>query len=171
MRTFGNILWHFPFFGFVTAFISAILGLIFIVTVVFAPIGFGLLQLARFYLTPFSSVLVDGALLRQTEGSGVETARRAWDGIAAILWVVIFGIWLALLTAIQVAFLFVSILGIPAGIAVAKSFGTIFNPVGKVCVPRAVAEELENRAAKAQVDRALNSNDSVVAPPPEQPAV
>jgi uncharacterized membrane protein YccF (DUF307 family) len=44
-----------------------------------------------------------------------------------------------------------SIIGIPVALVIAKSLGTVLNPVNKVCVPAAVAEELERRKASADV--------------------
>ncbi len=54
MKTLGNILWHFPFLGFLSALYTLILGLIFTITVVGAPIGLGMIQHSKFLLTPFS---------------------------------------------------------------------------------------------------------------------
>ena len=53
-----NILWHFPFFGFLFAFFYALFGAILCCTVVLYPVGLGFFQIARFLLTPFSSALV-----------------------------------------------------------------------------------------------------------------
>ena len=58
MKTLGNILWHFPFFGFITSLFTAILGLFFLATIVGIPIGLGLLQHSKFLLTPFSSRMI-----------------------------------------------------------------------------------------------------------------
>jgi uncharacterized membrane protein YccF (DUF307 family) len=56
MRTFGNIIWHFPFLGFLTAASTFLLGLLFLVTVVGAPIGLGLMELGKFFLAPFGAL-------------------------------------------------------------------------------------------------------------------
>ena len=42
------------------------------------------------------------------------------------------------------------------GDSLAKSLSTFFNPVGKVCVPVAVMDELERRKAEKEVDAYLN---------------
>lgn len=52
---------------------------------------------------------------------------------------------MAIAAGIQVGFLFLTILGIPAAMVLARSLGTYFNPVGKVCVPRQVAEAIERK--------------------------
>jgi len=54
-------------------------------------------------------------------------------------------------TIFQIAALFVTIIGIPVALVLAKSLGTYFNPVNKICVPKAVQNELEQRKAKEQI--------------------
>ena len=44
MRTLGNIIWNIPFLGFVTAALVFLIGLLFVVTIIAAPIGLGLIQ-------------------------------------------------------------------------------------------------------------------------------
>ena len=58
MRTLGNIIWNFPFLGFVTAAIVFLIGLLFVVTNIAAPIGLGLIQYSKFLLLPFSYDMV-----------------------------------------------------------------------------------------------------------------
>ncbi|MCW5775741.1 MAG: YccF domain-containing protein [Phycisphaeraceae bacterium] len=74
MRTLGNILWHFPFFGFVNAIIVYFFGLLLTITVVAAPIGSG----------------ADGvrqALLFSQPGHGqqVSTEHEAEQGVEGVL--------------------------------------------------------------------------------------
>lgn len=59
MRTLGNIIWHIPYFGFMSAFGVFIMGLLMILTIIGIPVGFGLLQLSKFLFTPFSCAMVD----------------------------------------------------------------------------------------------------------------
>jgi len=56
--------------------------------------------------------------------------------------------------AFQVVGLFISIIGIPAALVVAKSLGTYLNPVNKKCVHSAVSDELERRKAQKEIDNA-----------------
>ncbi|MEA3496905.1 MAG: hypothetical protein U9R42_12845 [Bacteroidota bacterium] len=67
-----------------------------------------------------------------------------------------FGLFLAVVTIFQIASLFISIIGIPVALVLAKSLGTYFNPMNKTCVPKAVADEVASRKAKEQVDKHLN---------------
>lgn len=70
MRTLGNIIWNFPFLGFVTAAIVFLIGLLFVVTIIAAPIGLGLIQYSKFLLLPFSYDMVSKSEL---EGEAEKT--------------------------------------------------------------------------------------------------
>ena len=153
MRTFGNILWHFPFFGFLTALFNFIIGGILTITVIGSPIGLGLIQLAKFQLTPFSSQMVDESLVGKSKPV-------AWNIFGIIIFIIYlpFGIILALLTVIQICCLFISILGIPAAIVLSKSLSTYFNPVGKICLDSKVVIELEKERAKVKAEKIINKD-------------
>lgn len=152
MRTLANILWHVPFLGFLSALGTFLIGGFLVITIIGAPIGLGLIQLSKFLLTPFSSVMVDR---RDLKGSH----NQLWDafgGIARVLYFP-FGLILAIVTIFQIAGLFLSVVGIPLALVLAKSLSTYFNPVSKICVPRAVAQDMAKRKAEMQVDRYLNA--------------
>jgi uncharacterized membrane protein YccF (DUF307 family) len=68
-----------------------------------------------------------------------------------------FGVVLAAITILQIAALFVTLVGIPVAVVLAKSLGTFFNPVSKKCVPQAVADELERASARVEVERHLRA--------------
>lgn len=147
MRTLGNIIWHFPFFGFLTALGTFLTGAILVITVIGAPIGLGLIQLSKFLLSPFSSAMVSGKELNQ-EQNGL------WEAYGFIIRILYFplGLFLAVVVICQVACLFLSLVGIPVAIVLAKSLSTYFNPVNKQCVSVSVAKELEMRKAKEQIN-------------------
>ena len=146
MRMLGNILWHFPFFGFVTALLTFLAGLIFTVLIIPSPIGLGLIQFSKFLLAPYSYSMISKADLDVKE-------HPLWKTFSIIIMVLYFplGLFFALCAAIQVGLLFVSILGIPAAIPIAKSLGVFLNPVRKVCVPVAVGAALRERKDQQQV--------------------
>jgi uncharacterized membrane protein YccF (DUF307 family) len=150
MRTLGNILWHFPFFGFVNAIIVYLLGLILTATVIAAPIGLGLMEFGKFLFVPFGHAMVSKSDLNIEQN-------QAWKTYSTIVMIVYlpFGLILALLAILQIAVLFITIIGIPVALVVAKSLGTYLNPVNKKCVPSAVVHELESRRAKEEVDKYL----------------
>jgi uncharacterized membrane protein YccF (DUF307 family) len=148
MRTLGNILWHFPFFGFVSAALVWLFGALLTLTVIAAPIGLGLMEYGAFLFAPFGRAMVSKSEL----GVAQNPLWKAYSTVIMILYLP-FGLIGLVVAVVQVAALCVSIIGIPVALVVAKSLGTILNPVGKQCVPSAVAEELERRRAQAAVDR------------------
>ena len=153
MRVLANILWHFPFCGFMTALSAFIVGGIFIISVIGAPIGLGLIQFGKFLLAPFSYSMVSKKDLNIEQN-------KAWKtfGKIATIFYIPFGLVLCVLTLFQIAGLFISIIGIPAALVLAKSLGTYFNPVNKTCVPVAVAKEIDNRKEQKNVNSYLANN-------------
>jgi uncharacterized membrane protein YccF (DUF307 family) len=141
MRTLGNIIWHIPFLGFLTAFWTFLIGLLLIVTVIGSPIGLGLVQLSKFLLTPFSSAMIPK--------SQIADQNKLWLAYGLIIRILYFpiGLILAIITICQIVGLFLSLIGIPVAIVLAKSLGTYFNPVNKVCVPVEVREEVNRNKA------------------------
>ena len=152
MKTLGNIIWHVPFCGFLTALFTFLIGGLLFITVIGAPIGLGLMQLSKFFLAPFSREMIDKKDL-------IPDQNKLWKIFGIIIRIIYFplGLILAIFTIIQIAGLFVSLIGIPVALVLAKSLSTYFNPVNKKCVPRAVSDELKQRKAKAEVDKHLGS--------------
>jgi uncharacterized membrane protein YccF (DUF307 family) len=146
MRMLGNILWHFPFFGFITALLTFLTGLLFTVLIIPSPIGLGLIQFSKFLLAPYSYAMVSKADLDVQE-------HPLWKTFSTIIMILYFpfGLFFALCATIQVGLLFLSIIGIPAAIPVAKSLGVYLNPVRKVCVPVAVGAAMQTRKDQQQV--------------------
>jgi uncharacterized membrane protein YccF (DUF307 family) len=150
MKTLGNILWHFPFFGFVSAIVVYLIGTLLTITVIAAPIGLGLMEFGKFLFAPFGHTMISKADL------GVEQ-NIAWKAYSTIVMVIYFpfGLFLAVCAAFQVFFLFCSVVGIPVALVIAKSLGTYLNPVNKKCVSSAVSDELERRKGSADVEKYL----------------
>jgi uncharacterized membrane protein YccF (DUF307 family) len=153
MKTLGNIIWHFPFFGFITATLVYLFGLLLTITVIAAPIGLGLMELGKFLFWPFGNAMVSKNDLKIEQN-------KAWKTYSTIIMIIYFpfGLIFTLISIFQVIGLFISIIGIPAALVVAKSLGTYLNPVNKICVPSAVNEELERRKAQSQIDKHLGGN-------------
>lgn len=147
MRALGNVLWHFPFLGFLSAAVTYLLGLLLTATVIAAPIGLGVMELGKFMFVPFGRALVKKSDL-------VESRSKAWQTYSTVIMILYlpFGLTLSVVAALQVIGLCITVVGIPVGIVIAKSIGTYFNPVGKKCVSQAVADELQRRKALAQID-------------------
>lgn len=126
MKTLGNIIWHIPFLGFVNAIVVFLVGILFAITIVGLPIARGLFEFAKFLMFPFDYNLVNS--------KNTPAVSSVWNGIMSVIWIVFFGIWLWIWSVFQIISMFMSIVGIPVAIVMAKSLGTFFNPVGKVCV-------------------------------------
>ena len=143
MKTLGNIIWHIPFLGFVSASLVYVLGLVLCATVVAAPIGLGLMEYGKFLFWPFGHEMVNKKDLNVEQNA-------AWKSYSRVISILYFpvGIVLAAFAVIQVIGLFISIIGIPAAIVVAKSLGTYINPVNKKCVRSSVADEIERIKAQ-----------------------
>ncbi|MBK6499802.1 MAG: hypothetical protein IPG00_17245, partial [Saprospiraceae bacterium] len=147
MKTLGNILWHFPFFGFLTAAFTWLFGAFLMITVIAAPIGLGLMEYGKFLFWPFGNAMVSKNQLN------IEL-NKAWKTYSTIVTIFYFpfGLMLTVLAIIQVVVLCITVVGIPAAMVVAKSLGTFLNPVNKICVHGAVSQELERRKGQAQID-------------------
>lgn len=146
MRTLGNILWHFPFFGFVTAIFYWLLGLLLTMLVVTAPLGLGLMEFGKFLFAPFGRAMVSKTDLKVEQNA-------VWQGYSTIIMILYlpFGLIFVVLSAVQVFVSCISIIGISVALVIAKSLGTVLNPVNKVCVPSSVRDELARRQATADV--------------------
>jgi uncharacterized membrane protein YccF (DUF307 family) len=148
MRTLGNILWHFPFFGFVTATFYWLVGAILTLTVIAAPIGLGLMEFGKFLFAPFNHAMVNKGELKIEQNP----LWKAYSTIVMILYLPL-GIVFALLCVLQVVGLCLTIVGIPLALVVAKSIDTALNPVNKKCVHVAVVAELEKQRAQVEIQR------------------
>ena len=150
MRVFLNIIWHFPFMGFLFALSTAIAGLLWCCTIIGIPLGLGLFSLSRFYLSPFTSALVSKSDLALVTGNEQNTAMKAWGLVIRILYFP-FGLFMAICQIIVCALEFISIIGIPCGVVAAKALSTIFNPINKTCVSRAVADQIAQKKAENSI--------------------
>jgi uncharacterized membrane protein YccF (DUF307 family) len=150
MKTLGNILWHIPFLGFVNAILVYLLGLLLTATVIAAPIGLGLMEFGKFLFAPFGHAMVSKSDLNIEQN-------KAWKTYSTIVMVLYFpiGLLLCILAVFQVVGLFITLIGIPPALVVAKSLGTYLNPVNKKCVHQAVRDELDKRKAQVEIDKNL----------------
>ena len=122
MKTLLNVIWL-VFAGAWLALGYVVAGIVCCLLVVTIPFGFASFRIASYVLWPFGRTIVD----KPTAG--------AWSTIGNVIWVLVAGIWLAaghVATAIP---LFVSIIGIPMGIANLKLIPVSLVPLGKQIVP------------------------------------
>jgi uncharacterized membrane protein YccF (DUF307 family) len=149
MKTLGNILWHIPFLGFINAIVVYIVGLLLTVTVVAAPIGLGLMEFGKFLFWPFGQAMISKNELNQQRNS-------VWQSYSTIIMILYipFGLIFTIIAIFQIVGLFITIIGIPAALVIAKSLSTYLNPVNKKCVHFAVADEIQRRKAQKAIDDA-----------------
>ena len=130
MRVIANILWHFPFLGFVNAVYAFLLGLLLTILVVTAPIGLGLIQYAKFLMFPFTREMVPASRV----GRFSNPLWAAYSTLVMLLYLP-FGLVAFVVGAVQCVGLAITIVGLPGAYIIFKSLGTYFNPVGKICLP------------------------------------
>ena len=142
MRTLANILWHIPFMGFLSALATFLLGLLLVITIIGAPIGLGLIELAKFLMTPFSSKMINEREIHKRQN-------KLWLMYGFIVRILYFPIGLicSIILLVQIIGLCITIVGIPLAIVLAKSLGTYYNPVNKVCVSSKFADEIKYQNA------------------------
>ena len=148
MATLGNVLWHIPFLGFVNAIFTYLIGLLLTITVIAAPIGLGLMEYGKFLFAPFSHAMVSKSALEIQQNK----LWRTYSTLVSILYFPL-GLFLTIFEIFQIAGLFITIVGIPAAIVVAKSLGTYLNPVNKKCISQMASDELRRRKAVKELDR------------------
>ncbi len=144
----ANILWHVPFLGFISAFVVWVIGIVLLLIGVTAPLGTGLIELGKFLFWPFGNRMISA---KKLQGAlAINPLWRAWGMVILILWLPI-GIMFALALILQGLLLCITIIGLPAGLAILKAVPTTLNPVGKKCVSKIAAEELERLAVQQKV--------------------
>ncbi len=145
MRTLGNILWWFPCFGFINSILCFICGGILILTVVGAPLGYGVVQLGKFYLAPFTQAMVSEKSLKANVNHS-----EAWNTLSTVTFILYipFGILVCAISILQMIGLCVTIVLIPLAVPIAKSLSTFFNPIGKICVSSKVKDVMDTQEAQ-----------------------
>jgi uncharacterized membrane protein YccF (DUF307 family) len=117
-----NLIWLI-FGGALVAIIYAIAGLICFVLIVTIPFGVAAFRMANYTIWPF------GRTMRKKPDAGIAS------GIGNIIWIVLFGWWLALTHLVLAVAQFVSVIGIPLGLANLKLVPISLVPLGHEIVP------------------------------------
>lgn len=125
-----NVIWLL-FGGLWLALGYVLAGIVCCLLVVTIPFGIASFRIAGYALWPFGRVVVE-----DRPGGGV------WSGLGNVIWFLVAGLWIAIghvLTAIP---MFVSIIGIPLGIANLKMIPVSLFPLGKRIVDSGQARSL-----------------------------
>jgi uncharacterized membrane protein YccF (DUF307 family) len=137
MRTIANILWVI-FGGWLTALGWCLAALLMAVTIVGLPWTRACLSIARFSLWPFGSRLVP-----RQQVTGYDDIGTGGLGLLGnIIWFILGGWYLALTHLVVGIGWCLTIIGIPFGVAHFRLMKQAFAPIGKVVVPRSVAQTL-----------------------------
>ncbi|MBO0921664.1 YccF domain-containing protein [Cellulomonas sp. zg-ZUI222] len=122
MKTLLNVIWL-VFAGAWLALGYVAAGIVCCVLIVTIPFGIASFRIASYVLWPFGRTVVE----KPTAG--------ALSTIGNVIWVLVAGIWLAIGHVATAIPLFVSIVGIPMGIANLKLIPVSLVPLGKQIVP------------------------------------
>ena len=100
--------------------LAALISFLLIITI---PFGFASLRIASYALWPFGRTIVD----KPPAGTGAL--------IGNVIWVLLFGIWLAIGHLVSAVTMAVTIIGIPLALANLKLIPVSLMPLGKEIVP------------------------------------
>ena len=100
--------------------LAALLSFLLIITI---PFGFASLRIASYALWPFGRTIVK----KPTAGAGAL--------IGNIIWILLFGIWLAIGHLVSAVAMAITIIGIPLALANLKLIPVSLMPLGKEIVP------------------------------------
>ncbi|WP_125777487.1 YccF domain-containing protein [Antribacter gilvus] len=126
MKTLLNIIWLI-FAGLGLWFAYVIAGILLCIPIITIPFAVASFRIAGYALWPFGRTVVD----KPGAGAG------SWIG--NVLWIVLAGWWLAIGHIVTAVPLFISIIGIPLGVANIKLIPVSLLPLGKEIVPSDVA--------------------------------
>src|ERR1700754_347378 len=122
MRLILNVIWL-VLCGFWMALAYAVAGLVAFVLIITIPFGIAAFRIAGYVLWPFGRTIEE----RRSAGAGAL--------IGNILWIVLFGWWLALGHLVTGVLLCLTIIGIPLGLANFKLIPISLMPLGREIVP------------------------------------
>ncbi len=121
MRVLLNIIW-FVFAGLWMALGYALAALIAFILIITIPFGIASLRIAIFALWPFGKTVIK----REDAGAG--------SAIGNVLWIILFGWWLALINIITGIAMCITIIGIPLGLGSFKMVPISLLPLGREIV-------------------------------------
>jgi uncharacterized membrane protein YccF (DUF307 family) len=122
MRFLLNVIWLI-FGGLVLAIGYALAGIICFILIITIPFGIAAFRMANYALWPF------GRTLARKESAGVASA------IGNVIWIIVAGWWLALSHIVLAIAQFITIIGIPLGLANIKLVPVSLTPLGREIVP------------------------------------
>lgn len=125
-----NVIW-FLLGGWLLAIEWFIGGIVLAITIIGIPFVPGIWRIALFSAFPFGQQMISSP-------KGMTGA--ALSGILNVVWLIFAGIWIAITHILAGIFFFITIIGIPFGVAHFKLAGAALMPVGKEIVPKHLRE-------------------------------
>ena len=122
MRLILNVIWL-VFGGLWLALGYLVAALVCFLLIVTIPFGFAALRIASYALWPFGRTIVE------KPGAGTGTL------VGNVIWVLLFGLWLAIGHLVSAAAMAITIIGIPLALANLKLIPVSLMPLGKQIVP------------------------------------
>ena len=127
MRLILNLIW-FVLAGLWLAIAYVLAGIVAFILIITIPFGFAAFRIAAFTLWPFGRRIV-----RRTDAGAGST-------IGNIVWILLFGWWLALTHLLTGIAMCLTIIGIPLGLGNLKLIPVSLTPLGREIVPTGSGE-------------------------------
>ncbi|EUA07745.1 hypothetical protein I546_5281 [Mycobacterium kansasii 732] len=134
MRLILNVIWL-VFGGLWLAIGYLVAALVCFLLIVTIPFGFAALRIASYALWPFGRTIVD----KPSAGTGAL--------LGNVIWVLLFGIWLAIGHVVSAVAMAATIVGIPLALANLKLIPVSLVPLGKEIVPVGAPARIERVTA------------------------
>jgi uncharacterized membrane protein YccF (DUF307 family) len=134
MRLILNIIWLL-FGGLWLALGYLLAALVCFLLIITIPFGFASLRIASYALWPFGRTIVE----KPRAGTGAL--------VGNVIWILLFGLWLAIGHVVSAVAMAVTIVGIPLALANLKLIPVSLMPLGKEIVPADSAAARERTAA------------------------
>ena len=122
MRLILNVVWLL-FGGLWLALGYLLAALVSFVLIITIPFGFAALRIANYALWPFGRTIVD------------KPGTRPGALVGNVIWILLFGLWLAIGHVVSAAAMAITIIGIPLALANLKLIPVSLVPLGKEIVP------------------------------------
>lgn len=172
MSTIGNLIWLI-FGGVIAGLFWSLAGLFMILTVIGIPYARACFVIAKFSFLPFGRELI-----KRDELSGqADIGTGTLGTIGNLIWILLFGWWLALLHLLAAASTALTIIGIPFALQHLKLAAVCFAPVGRTVVKKHLAEAARIQNAQAQLKHIRGESSAapstrttespIVSPPPQ----
>ncbi|CAB0150906.1 Inner membrane protein YccF [Pseudidiomarina piscicola] len=147
MAVLGNILW-FILGGFVMGLGWWLAGIVAFISIIGIPWAKACFVMGRFAFLPFGYEAINRRALSQKNDIGTS----GFGTLGNILWLIVFGWWLALGHLVAAVGFFIIIIGIPFGIQHLKLAMIALLPIGQTVVPKDVARAARQKNAQDYVD-------------------